>query len=418
MNIAIIHTRLLCLDGVSLEAEKWSRIYKSLGYNIFLIAGKIGKTRKNSLEIPEADYLNPKIQKLHKNLFNKELSSEERKKLIKEIYAYVAIIKPKIKYFIIKNKIKLLSVENIFSLPFNIPLTIAVADIMHELKLPCIARHHDFYWERKSMFKTTKNVDKLLKKYFPPKKENMVHVTINKSGQKTLKKFKKITAKLIYNHFDAKNIQKDDDFNSYLRKDLGINNSDILFLQPTRIVGRKQIEISIRLVSSIQKNIKKSCILLITGPPNEDLTYFRKLEKLAKKLKVRIVYGYKKVYIGRVRDKKNKVYSMNDTYRKIDLVTLPSSIEGFGNPVIEASINKKPLFVNKYPVMNELLKFGFNFIMINNKLTKEVVDKTYEILTNNQKRKRMVEHNFKIAKKYFSLKHLKKKLSKLINQLL
>lgn len=418
MNIAITHTRLHCLDGVSLEAEKWGEIYESLGHNIFFIAGKIGEKKKNSLEIPEGDYLNPEIKKLRKKVFSKKLSSSEKKKILKKIYYYSNIIKPKIKKFIIKNKIKLLSVENIFSLPFNIPFTIAVADVMEELNLPCIVRHHDFYWERKSIFKNTKNVRDILHKYFPPRKKNMIHVTINKKGQSSLKKFKNIKSKLIYNHFDAKNIQKDDSFNANLRKDLKINNNSIVFLQPTRIVERKQIEISIHLVAAIQKRLNKKCVLLITGPPDEDLAYTRKLERLAKKLKVKIVYGYKRVHIKRKRDKRNKIYSIKDIYRKLDIVTLPSSIEGFGNAVIESSLNQKPLFVNRYPVLNEILKFGFDFIVIDNKLTKKVIDDTYEILMDKQKMKSMVENNFEVAKKYFSLEHLRKDLSKVLNQLL
>jgi len=115
LNVAIIHTRLNCLDGVSVEAGKLGKAYVSLNCNIFQIAGKIcKKSQIKSLEIPEANHLNPKIIKLNKEAYSRELSDKQRKEITKKIFYYSDIIKPKLKNFILKNKINLLSVENIF----------------------------------------------------------------------------------------------------------------------------------------------------------------------------------------------------------------------------------------------------------------------------------------------------------------
>jgi len=100
-----------------------------------------------------------------------------------------------------------------------------------------------------------------------------------------------------------------------------------------------------------------------------------------------------------------------------DVVTFPSDIEGFGNPVIESVIYKKPLFVNNFPVLKEFLKFGFNFVTINGKVTDEAVNKLYKILADEKTKDKILNENIKIANKYFSLMLLKNEIKTMIKKL-
>jgi glycosyltransferase involved in cell wall biosynthesis len=52
---------------------------------------------------------------------------------------------------------------------------------------------------------------------------------------------------------------------------------------------------------------------------------------------------------------------MADAYAGCDLVVMPSTWEGFGNPVIEAVTHRKPLARYPYPVMEEIEAHGFHF---------------------------------------------------------
>jgi len=113
-----------------------------------------------------------------------------------------------------------------------------------------------------------------------------------------------------------------------------------------------------------------------------------------------------------------KIYSLSDLYQYADLVTFPSSYEGFGNAFLEALYYKKPLLVNNYSVYAFDIKTkDFRTIEIDDYITQQAVDFTRKVLSDKDLRQEMVEHNYDLARRYFSYGVLHEKLDAILRNL-
>ena len=78
-----------------------------------------------------------------------------------------------------------------------------------------------------------------------------------------------------------------------------------------------------------------------------------------------------------------KIYTLEDIYPYADLVTYPSTFEGFGNAFLETIYFRKPIVVNSYSIYTKDIKpKGFSVIEIDGFVTPDAVEKTYWIMRN------------------------------------
>jgi glycosyltransferase involved in cell wall biosynthesis len=113
----------------------------------------------------------------------------------------------------------------------------------------------------------------------------------------------------------------------------------------------------------------------------------------------------------------DKNYSLWDIYPHADFVTYPSLYEGFGNAFLEAIYFKKPLLVNRYPIfVRDIEPKGFDLVVMDGFLSKKAVQKVSEIFASRERRERMVNNNFEIARQYYSYSVLHNQLSTIMNQ--
>jgi len=363
------------------------------------------------------DYYHPEVIKIRSLAFDNgdDVSKKDLLVLRKSINNIKDIIKNKLIDIIDKKDIKYLSIENALSIPLNIPLGIALSEIISEKKIRAVTRHHDLYWEREEFLKDC--IQDILDEYFPPNIERLEHVVINTIAQRALYSKKKIRANYVPNAFDFEVLGDFNEKNKDLRHKLDMGDNDYLFLQPTRIIQRKKIERSIKLVQELSKKVKENIYLFITGKPEKDeISYFYKIKKLSEEKKINLILSGSYGSGGGFLEKDLfKLYNIYNMYNCCDLVTLPSDVEGFGNPVIEACAFRKPLFVNNYPVLMDMLSKGFDFIVIDGEVNSSCIEKVYRVLTDDAYRLIMLENNYKIAKRFYSMKVLIEKLKEILN---
>jgi glycosyltransferase involved in cell wall biosynthesis len=395
MNIVILATRISGNDGVSLEAVRWGEVLKRMGHKVTFVAGALD--RKGVL-IPELHFQNPKVTELHDRVIYNRGSYE---KIEADIFKMAGVIEGELRdMFNANGKVDLLITPNTLSLPMHFPLAVALTRVIEERKIPTIARHHDFWWERERFMRST--MFEFFKRWFPPELPNIAHVVINSIAHMELEKRTGLKSDVIWDSFDYRSeLNKKDSFSEKFREDFRIEEDDIVFLQATRIVPRKRIEIAVELLHKL--NNPKAVLILAGYSGDEAGDYEDSIRDLVKRKKIRIRFIEKQVNSKRrlikLRNgkdpKRKRVYTLWDCFVNADFVTYPTEVEGFGNQFVEAVYFRKPIIITPYPVYKSDIKpLGFETIEMPDEVTREVLNQVNELIESPGKVKRMVDRNF------------------------
>ena len=78
----------------------------------------------------------------------------------------------------------MLITENVLAIPLNVPLALALTEFIAETRIPTIAHHHDFSWERKRF--SVNAAQDYLHAAFPPTLPSIQHVVINSFAARQL----------------------------------------------------------------------------------------------------------------------------------------------------------------------------------------------------------------------------------------
>jgi hypothetical protein len=108
-------------------------------------------------------------------------------------------------------------------------------------------------------------------------------------------------------------------------------------------------------------------------------------------------------------------YTLLDVYPCADFITYPSLYEGFGNAFLETIYFKKPVLINRYSIfVRDIEPKGFDLIIMDGFLTQRTVRKVKEVLSSLQRRDQMVDHNYRVAHRYYSYSVLRRWLNTLM----
>ena len=408
-NVGFVSTRFAGTDGVSLETEKWAEVFERQGFNCFYLAGELDRPAERSYMAKEAHFMHPDIRDIYRRCFG---TDRRERDVTKKIHELVGELKDHLYSFVEKYDIAFLVTENSLTIPLNIPLGLAITEVISETKMPTIAHHHDFFWERQQFL--TNAVWEYLNMAFPPHLPSIQHVVINSSADNQLSLRTGISSTIIPNVMDFANPPPPvDEYASDVRESLGIDDDTLFILQPTRVVERKGIEHAIELV---QRLGMKSKLVISHASGDEGYAYEQRIREYSKLLGVDTVFVSEIINERRGTTKDGrKIYSLEDTYPHADLITYPSTIEGFGNAFLEAMYFRKPIVVNTYSIYEwDIRPRGFSAIEIDGYVTEQAVRAAKDMLTNPELRQEIVDKNYEIAKQCFSYAVLEKKLKVLL----
>ncbi len=265
----------------------------------------------------------------------------------------------------------LVVVENLCSIPLNLAASRATAHVL--AGRPAILHHHDPPWQRPRFAHITE---------LPPSDRSWRHVTINHLTVAEMSE-RGFDSTCIYNGFPTSTSHGD---RSEVRQWLGVDPDERLLAHPVRAIPRKDVPTAVRLAE------QAGATYWLWGEAEDG--YDDELQRVLHSASCRFVRGTPSAGAA-------------DLYRAADVVVFPSLWEGFGNPPIEAAIHRMPVAVNRYPVAEELLRLGFQWMPTD--------DPAPLIDWFREPDPAVVEHNRRVAIEHFSLKSMEEAIRSLLD---
>jgi glycosyltransferase involved in cell wall biosynthesis len=257
----------------------------------------------------------------------------------------------------------LVIVENLCSLPLNPVAAAVVGNVL--AGRPAVLHHHDLPWQRPQFVDHPP----------PPDDPCWRHVTINELSRGALAE-RGIRATTVYNSFTVPpgGAATGDDAPAHrsataraVRDALGVGPGDRLVLQPTRALARKNVG------GGLAAAARLGATFWLLGPAEDG--FGPQLDRLIAGAQCPVVLGLPGPHpTGAVPATASgnppaatpgttpgAAVGIDDCYQACDVVALPSTWEGFGNPSLESVTHRRPLAIGPYPVARELASFGFDW---------------------------------------------------------
>lgn len=347
-NIAILHyTCPPVVGGVEEIVRQQALLFSRFFHPVKIIAGAGGQFSKNiKVEI------NPILNSQHHEIIRIQKNPEDNFKRIKSISSEIfEFLKKTVENF------DILIAHNVLSMHYNLPLTLAVYQLADEGIIKVVGWNHDspfFYRNHADILE--EEPWNILRKYNPA----ISYITISKSRSEEFQKLYQISEELtvIPNGIDPIGFFRLGAATVRLIRENDLFSSELIMIQPSRLHPRKNIELSIRVLHQLRKS-GLDAKLLLTGAydPHEKKTfpYYRRLVRLATDLDVLnylVIVAEHKFQSGEKISADSVI--MRDLYHISDILFLPSKMEGFGIPLLEAGMIKLPIACSDIPSFRSL----------------------------------------------------------------
>jgi hypothetical protein len=235
VRIGIVATRLAGVDGVTFETAKWEAVLERMGHEVRLCAGEVDALRYSARLVPAMHFLHPPASRVTSAAFDQDSDPQSVRT---EIQRLAGQLLPVLAAWVETERLDLLVIENAWAIPMQLPLGIALHDLVEETGIPAIGHHHDYWWERERFTRCV--VPDLLEASFPPDLPMVRHVSISSLAAAGLEARRSLSSTVVPNVFDfsvARPAARPD-IRRQLRTELGMSEEGYLIVQPTRVVPR------------------------------------------------------------------------------------------------------------------------------------------------------------------------------------
>jgi glycosyltransferase involved in cell wall biosynthesis len=398
MRIGFVSTRFGGLDGVTLETAKLAAVAEQAGYEVAWFAGELGSGFSPGHLEPAAHFDSPANRDLQAACFGTTAVAATVRTQLEERTAYLSAA---LERFIEEFDVDVLVPQNSSTIPMQLPLGMATAAVIRQRRIPTVAHHHDFWWERDRFLVTA--VPDVLDEAFPPDAPSVRHMVINSIARAELLKRRGIKSTVLPNVMDFEHPPPPADGAAF-RAAAGIGESTLLVLQPTRIVPRKAIEDTIEIAAALSPD----AVVAITHPEHDEGTdYVSVLRAKAAARDLRLTLAPVDQPGGP---------SLADAYAAADLVSYPSRIEGFGNALLEACYYRRPLAVRHYPVYTaDIAPTGIRTAEIGDEVDTATIRRIAAWLDDSDALSEATDHNYDVCTRHFSYRAIRERFLPLLD---
>lgn len=303
----LLSCRLGGTDGVSVEAGKWEWAFRVLGFTTRRIAGQIcDEPRPHDVVLPGFAIDAP-------------AGDADGRRLATAIDGADLVV-----------------VENLCSLPINAEASYAASDALARHPGRVVFHHHDLPWQRDELAAF---------RGLPPDLPGALHVVVNDRSRHELAA-RGIAARTVRNAFD---FDAPPGERGTTRAEFGFADADLVVLQPARAIPRKNVPGGLRFAEELAGLVAdRRVVYWLTGPAEDG--YDATLAQVIAATPLPVAFG--------------RAVRPADAYAAADVVVFPSTWEGFGNPVIESVVARRPLATYQYPVLDEIVAEGLRVFSV------------------------------------------------------
>lgn len=353
--VAILHyTATPVVGGVETVIDEHVRLLAASGSRVRLIVGRGGRAGQSPLvewvQIPEIDSEHPE---------NLELSQALQQGQIPASFAaYTDRLQTALQRAL--QNVRVLVIHNVLTMHFNLPLVAALHRMLDLGMLPrTIAWTHDASWID-PYYQPQLHPGlpwSLLRRY----RSDLTYVVLTRQRQVEIARMLRCPQnrlKIVPNGIRLRYWWNLSSEGEQLLDQLGLLETDLVVLQPTRITRLKNLAATLHIAHAL-KELGVRFRLIVTGPPDphdpDGLALFGELASLRSKLGLQAEV----IFLCEVGSPAQPTRSVphtvvRDLYQVCDVVLLPSTSEGFGIPLLEAGIVGRAVFCADIPPFREI----------------------------------------------------------------